>query len=107
MVADSPRFLTKSRFLLGLECPTKLFYTGKPDYVDNSLEDSFLAALAEGGYQVGALARLMYPGGIEVEDAGHAAQIEHTRSLLQDKRGHDLRGGTTGARFLHSCRHPA
>jgi hypothetical protein len=24
-----PRYLTKSRFKLALECPTKLFYTGK------------------------------------------------------------------------------
>ena len=27
----SPRYLTKSRFKLAAECPTKLFYTGKED----------------------------------------------------------------------------
>ena len=27
--AEKPRYLTKSRFKLALECPTKLFYTGK------------------------------------------------------------------------------
>lgn len=26
------RYLTKSRFSLALECPTKLFYTGKKEY---------------------------------------------------------------------------
>lgn len=82
-MSATPRYLTKSRFKQALECPTKLFYTGKPGYLNNSLENSFLAALAEGGYQVGALACLMYPGGVEVTDIGHAAQIEHTRVLLQ------------------------
>ena len=62
------RYLTKSRFKLGLDCPTKLFYTKKPDvYADNSLDDPFLKALAEGGFQVGELAKCYYPNGIEVE----------------------------------------
>ena len=82
-MSASPRYLTKSRYKQALECPTKLFYTGKPEYLNNSLDNSFLAALAEGGYQVGALACLMHPGGIEVTDIGHAAQIERTRELLQ------------------------
>ncbi len=44
------RYLTKSRFKLALECPTKLFYTGKPKtYRDTKQEDSFLQMLAEGG----------------------------------------------------------
>jgi hypothetical protein len=82
-MSSSHRYLTKSRFKLALECPTKLFYTGKPEYRDNSVDDSFLAALAEGGYQVGALACLHYPGGVLVGDVGHAAQLERTRQLLQ------------------------
>jgi hypothetical protein len=82
-MSASPRYLTKSRFKQALECPTKLFYTGKSEYLNNSLDNSFLAALAEGGYQVGALACLMYPGGVEVTDTGHAGQIERTRELLQ------------------------
>lgn len=82
-MSAAPRYLTKSRFKQALECPTKLFYTGKPEYLNNSLENSFLAALAEGGYQVGALACLMYPGGVEVDVQGHAAQIARTEELLQ------------------------
>ncbi len=81
----SPRYLTKSRFKLALECPTKLYYTGKSEYLDTSLEDSFLAALAEGGHQVGALACVMYPGGIAVTGRGHADQIAMTRDLLQQE----------------------
>ena len=78
----APRYLTKSRFKQAVECATKLFYTGKPAYLDNSLEDSFLATLAEGGYQVGALACLMYPDGVEVKESGHVAQLQRTRELL-------------------------
>lgn len=81
-MSESPRYLTKSRFKLALECPSKLFYTGKPDYLNNAADNSFLAALAEGGYQVGALACLMYPGGVEVTESGHAAQLRRTRELL-------------------------
>jgi hypothetical protein len=51
-----PRYLTKSRFKLGLECVTKLYYTGKKEeYADQKIDDKFLLALAEGGYQVGNL----------------------------------------------------
>ena len=40
----SQRYLTKSRFKLAVECPTKLFYAGKRDvYADASVEDAFLA----------------------------------------------------------------
>lgn len=65
---SNPRYLTKSRFKLAAECPTKLFYTGKDKVYRNlKQEDSFLAMLAEGGYQVGELAKLYYPDGIEIE----------------------------------------
>ncbi|MBI5335570.1 MAG: DUF2779 domain-containing protein [Burkholderiales bacterium] len=81
--APPPRYLTKSRFKLALECPTKLFYTGKAEFHNRAQEDAFLHALAEGGFQVGALARLMYPGGVEVIDDSHAGQLATTRELLQ------------------------
>jgi hypothetical protein len=52
-----PRYLTKSRFKIGLECVTKLYYTGKKhEYADQKLDDKFLQTLAEGGHQTGALA---------------------------------------------------
>lgn len=56
-------FLTKSRFKIALSCPTKLFFTGKDSYPDSSSEDTFLEALAEGGYQVGELAKHYFHGG--------------------------------------------
>jgi len=78
-----PRYLTKSRFKSAIECPTKLFYTGKAtEYANTSSEDTFLQALAEGGFQVGELAKIMYPGGVEVTVDGHDAQEQETTRLL-------------------------
>ncbi len=80
---SKPRYLTKTRFKLAVQCPTKLFYTGKKTtYRDTMQEDSFLAMLAEGGYQVGELAKLMYPHGVEVAHAEHAAALAQTAELL-------------------------
>ncbi|MBN2864134.1 MAG: DUF2779 domain-containing protein [Bacteroidales bacterium] len=75
-------YLTKSRFRLALECPVKLFYTGKEEYPDQKQQNEFLEALAEGGFQVGALAKLYYPGGIEVADRGYDIPLERTNQLL-------------------------
>ena len=81
------RYLTKTRFKLAVQCPTKLYYTGKKHtYRDTMQEDSFLAMLAEGGYQVGELAKLYYPQGVEVEHTEHAAALAQTaKLLLQDE----------------------
>ncbi len=57
-----PKYLTKSRFKLGRECPVKLYYTGKKEYPSTNDDNDFLASLAEGGFQVGELAKLLYPG---------------------------------------------
>jgi hypothetical protein len=62
------RLLTKSRFKLGLECPNKLYYTKKSDYANTKNEDAFLAALAQGGFQVEEYARMHYPDGVLVDD---------------------------------------
>jgi len=61
------RYLTKSRFKLATECPTKLFYTGKSQYANQNLDDSFLLALADGGFQVGDLAKCYFPGGHDIK----------------------------------------
>ena len=42
-------------------------------------DDAFLEMLAEGGYQVGALAKLRYPEGIEIHETDHAAAEAATR----------------------------
>jgi len=77
------RYLTKSRFKSALECPVKLFYTGKTEFPDKKKQDDFLAALAEGGFQVGELAKLYYPDGIEIEEKGYDLPLQKTGQLLQ------------------------
>ena len=58
-----PRYLSKSRFTLALDCPSKLFYTVKEQYSNRNSDNDFLEALAKGGYQVGALAKCYFPQG--------------------------------------------
>lgn len=78
------RYLTKSRFKLAVECPSKLFYTGKKDeYRDQMADNDFLAMLAEGGYQVGELAKQRYPGGIEIDERDHALAVSQTLDHLR------------------------
>jgi hypothetical protein len=70
--------------MLAVECPTKLYFTGKHTEYQNLLkEDSFLEMLADGGFQVGALAKLMYPGGIEILSRNHATAEKETKELLK------------------------
>ena len=81
---ETTRFLTKSRFKLGMECPTKLFYAGKErEYANENLEDSFLAALAQGGFQVGELARAYFPGGHQIRTLDRKAVLVETSALLK------------------------
>lgn len=79
------RYLTKSRFKLAMECPTKLFYTGKEEYVNKSLDDSFLKSLADGGFQVGELAKLYYPGGHDIVTLDYKEALDATNELLQEE----------------------
>jgi len=76
------RYLTKTRFKLGIKCPTKLFYTGKKEYPDQRQENEFLAALAEGGFQVGELARQYYKGGTNIETLDHDEAVARTEELM-------------------------
>ncbi|QDO95303.1 DUF2779 domain-containing protein [Formosa sediminum] len=82
---NTERYLTKSRFKLGLECPTKLFYTRKSEYVNQQLSNPFLEALAEGGFQVEELARMQYPDGIAIlgNDWNYGLLAQKTEKLLQ------------------------
>ncbi len=77
-----PFYITKSRFKLALECPTKLFYTQKDVYADQNEEEEFLMALAEGGFQVGELAKYYHPGGHDITSPGYQESLNETNELL-------------------------
>ena len=78
--------LTKSRFKLAVECPTKVYYSLDRRYVNARDADEFLQALADGGFQVGELARLMYaaedPAAVEITSRNEDEQLRGTRELL-------------------------
>lgn len=82
----TPRYLTKSRFKLAMECPAKLFYTAKRDiYYDSKTDNDFLKALAEGGFQVGELAKKYFPGGTDIESLDYETALAQTWELLQQE----------------------
>jgi len=79
-------YLTKSRFQIGIECPTKLYYQSNSEkYANMKLEDRFLEALANGGFQVGALARAYHPEGILIAEKSNEAAISKTNELLKQE----------------------
>ena len=71
-----------------MECPPKLFYCNKPnEYADSALDDPFLAALAEGGFQVGELAKYLLcndPGAekITIEEKDYDKAVALTNEKL-------------------------
>jgi len=82
------KVLSKSRFKLGLECPNKLFFTSDKNYANQKSADSFLLALAKGGFQVEELARLHYPNGVFIDTEPHeyekAFQLTQEALLLEN-----------------------
>jgi hypothetical protein len=84
---SKPRYLTKSRYKEGLSCPHKRFYTRKPQYSNTKLDDPFLQAPAQGGFQVEELARMQYPGGhlIEGNNWNYDLLVSQTNKLLEQE----------------------
>ncbi len=80
-----PVYLTKSLFKTGFSCPAKLRYAKDPAYGNNQEDNEFLQALAEGGFQVGELAKLMFANGVEVTEINHIdALVKTAEHLAQD-----------------------
>ena len=86
MSKNGQRLLTKSRYKMAIECPSKLYYTGKEKiYANQKNEDPFLKALAQGGFQVEELARMEFPDGVlvECEHYDYDKALELTNELLK------------------------
>ena len=82
--------LSKSRFKQGLECPNKLYFSNNKQVFHNvKNEDTFLQALASGGFQVEEYARLQYPGGFLVDapydDNSYQDLADQTAELLKQE----------------------
>lgn len=82
------RPFTKSVFKIALSCPTKLYYARHPEWYANSNdENDFLAALAEGGFQVGELAKIYTHVDVDLHDVTdyHEALTKTEELLAGDK----------------------
>ena len=80
------RYFTKSAFKVALTCPRQLYYYNNDSYENQNNDDSFLQALAEGGFQVGELAKIYY--GIydnDVKSLDYNASLEKTKELFKNK----------------------
>jgi len=61
MAGRMGKYFTKSDFRMALECETQLYYAARKDeYADQHLDNSFLEALADGGFQIGALSKFLF-----------------------------------------------
>ena len=75
---------TKSVFKIALSCPTKLYYARHPEvYANSNDENDFLAALAEGGFQVGELAKIYTHVDVDLHEiTDYTKALAKTEELL-------------------------
>lgn len=72
-------FLTKNDFIAARACQTKLYYK-KLGYPSLSDDDPYLEFLADGGYMVETMAKLLFPDGREL---GHRVEPERAFAEVQ------------------------
>lgn len=78
-------YLTKSDFKVARTCPTKLYYR-KMRYPSLSDDDPYVEFLADGGYMVEAIAKLLFPEGLEVQGTSTEEMFAATsQALRQDE----------------------
>ena len=86
---SSEKLFTKSAFKIAMGCPWRLYYARNPEtYANTDATDDFLAALAEGGFQVGALAKYYcnVPDENDLESLkDYESSQKRTQELLQNK----------------------
>ena len=76
-------YLSKSDFKVARTCATKLYYK-KLGYPSTRDDDEYLKFLADGGYMVEAIAKLLYPEGIEIGfEKGPEESAAETMRVLQ------------------------
>ena len=82
------KLFTKSAFKIALECPRRLYYAyDSNQYANQDLTDDFLKSLAEGGFQVGELAKVYYgiKGDADIDVLEYDAAVEKTKELFMNE----------------------
>ena len=85
MTTQLNTYLSKSRYILGLQCPKALWLTTYQSELKDEVSD-FQEAVFQSGTDVGLLARDLFPGGVEIPYDGltHTEQLTRTRQALAD-----------------------
>lgn len=85
----SEKLFTKSAFKIAAHCRTQAYYYRNPDIYENqSASDEFLKSLAEGGFQVGELAKIYgeVPPENDLEGCAHYDEpLKRTRELFKQE----------------------
>lgn len=86
-ISSPAKLFTKSAFKLALECPQKLYYARQSQYENQNNDDEFLASLAEGGFQVGALAKIYcdVPTDNDIKEKDYEGSLARTAELMQQQ----------------------
>ena len=79
------KYLTKSKFKTGHKCANKLYFMQESAFTSNSEENLFLSALADGGYQVGELAKLSHATGHSIETLDRELAKQKTSELMKSE----------------------
>lgn len=81
------KLFTKSAFKQALTCPASLYYYYDDHYANQNNEDDFLQSLADGGNQVGDLAKVYYDVKPEADLSdikGYDESVVRTKELLKE-----------------------
>ena len=82
------KLFTKSAFKIALECPRRLYYAYDSKlYANQDLTDDFLKSLADGGFQVGELAKVYYgvKGDADIDVLEYDESVEKTKELFNNE----------------------
>jgi len=74
-MSKRPLALSKTEYKTARECPTKLYYRMNK-YPSNTDGDEYIELLAEGGYMIGAIASLLFPDAILVDELSVHADVQ-------------------------------
>jgi len=81
----SPRILSKSSYLNGLQCPRYIWIQfHEPERIPET--DSITQYIFDQGHEVGYEAKKLFPGGIDVPQESFIGNIEKTKELLKERK---------------------
>jgi hypothetical protein len=77
-----PLALSKTDYKTARDCPAKLYYR-MLKYPSNQDGDEYMELLAQGGYMIGAIASLLFPDAILVDEPDHDRAVQLTEKLIK------------------------